>query len=218
MAMPGKKTQKAVFWILTIIIGVGLVASSVVWTFPDQAAAPPAPPPDTENAAQDKAANPADIAALEAKVKADPRDIPARLQLAQAYRSAGELEKAVAAYRGILQLDGNNQNARLSLAEIYAGQQRYDEALNELDRLLAANPRHQGALGMAVEIAALGKHDYKGAIARLENYVKVVGDGPEAETAKAMIEFYRQMAEQASQGQGTTKEAAKEQTKEIDRK
>ncbi|MDI6907215.1 MAG: tetratricopeptide repeat protein [Thermoanaerobacterales bacterium] len=207
--MPSKKTQKAVFWVLTILIGVGLVASSVVWTLPDQASAPPTPPPEAENAPQE-AANPADFSALEAKVEANPRDIPARLQLAQAYRNAGEFDKAIAAYGEILKLDGDNQNARLSLAEVYAYQERYDEALSELDRLLAANPRHQGALGMAVEVAALGKQDYQGAIARLENYVKVVGDGPEAEAARQMIDFYRQMAEQAEKDQESKQQATKE--------
>lgn len=211
MLMPHKKTQKALFWVLTILIGLGLLGSSIVWTLPDEAG----PVPDASSVAADQESPDAegagtDLSSLEAKVKADPQDIPSHLQLAQTYRAGGDFEKAIAVYQAILGIDEGNANARLSLAEVCVDLGRYDEALGELDQVLAANPRHQAAFWTAVGVLVQGKQDYQGAIARLDDYIKLVGDGSEAEQARQMITVCRQAEQQAKKDAGQTSQDSNE--------
>lgn len=116
-----------------------------------------APPPGTMEEA---------LAALEARLQAEPGDIDGWLLLGSAYTSLGRLADAGLAYQRALQLSGGEDvDAKLGLAEallLMDAEEGAAQAAGLIDEALAAQPRNPKALW------------YGGLVARLR------GDLPEA--------------------------------------
>jgi tetratricopeptide (TPR) repeat protein len=71
---------------------------------------------------------PADVATLEATLRADSSSVPARLQLAAAYARAGEAGRAVPLLEPVVRADSSDAAASLHLGLGYEAQERYAEA------------------------------------------------------------------------------------------
>ncbi|MEW6725891.1 MAG: tetratricopeptide repeat protein [Bacillota bacterium] len=190
MKMLSKKGQKGVFWVLTIFIGLGLIASSVVWTLPDLGSAP-GPTQEQQETSQSQQPVTAVNKELESRIKNNPSDVAARLQLAAWYRDGGDLEKAIAQYEEVIKLDAVNQNARLSLAELYYLTGQVDLALAQFDEILKVNPDHQLALFRSALMLGQEKNDYQAAAERLQRYIEVAGPGPETDQARMLLEVWQ---------------------------
>ena len=82
---------------------------------------------------------------FERRVAEHPRDVAARLDLAQRYLESGDVRAAVDQYREVLGLDSANPeaHARLGLILLQAG--RPDDALREVDLALAVAPEYSEA-------------------------------------------------------------------------
>ncbi len=192
MKMLSKKWQKSVFWALTIFIGLGLVASSVVWTLPDPHPAPGGQTQERqETSSQPQQPVNAVNKELESRIKNNPGDIAARLQLAAWYRDSGDLEKAIAQYEEVIKLDAGNENARLSLAELYYFTGQVDPALAQFDEVLKVNPDHQLALFRSALMLGQEKNDYRAAVKRLQHYIRVAGSGPDVDQARMLAEAWQ---------------------------
>lgn len=85
-------------------------------------------------------------AELEARVKAQPSDIPTRLALAEAYQQDGRATDAAAMYQAVLAMDPNNVPALDGLGLILFRSGSPDGALLATDRVLALRPRDADAL------------------------------------------------------------------------
>lgn len=168
-----KKVIKAVFWVLTIALGVGLVGSSVIWTAPDKAVKETAAPQETLDAQIAKAAARKDVATL--------------LSIGGECQAQNDTPHAVIAYQQVLRLAPDNMAARLSLVELYFMNNEYDRALEQAEAILKKNPDHQKALYYRGLIRGFGKKDYAGAIEDLKRFITLARSGQEVEEAKALI-------------------------------
>jgi predicted O-linked N-acetylglucosamine transferase (SPINDLY family) len=68
-------------------------------------------------------------------VKAEPRNLPARIGHARCLLYAGKPHDAVGAFQAVLQRDPNNETALVDLAHLYGSLRRFPEALALYDRL-----------------------------------------------------------------------------------
>uniref|UniRef100_A0A7C2IVE6 Tetratricopeptide repeat protein n=1 Tax=Ammonifex degensii TaxID=42838 RepID=A0A7C2IVE6_9THEO len=170
-----KKWMKAVFWVLTVALGAGLVGSSVVWT-----SLPKEPAEETVARQQDTV-----DAQIAKAVKR--QDISALLLIAGRCADGGDVKRAQEVYRKVLKLAPDNEAARLSLVELCFTYNNYDEALSEVEAILKKAPDHQKALYYRGLIRGYGKKDYAGAVADLKRFVSLAGSGREVEEASALI-------------------------------
>jgi cytochrome c-type biogenesis protein CcmH/NrfG len=85
-------------------------------------------------------------AALEARAKASPTDVPTLLALADAYRQDGRVTDAVTTYRAVLAIDGNSVPALNGLGLILAQAGQPDGAMVAVDRVLALRPKDPDGL------------------------------------------------------------------------
>lgn len=120
----------------------GLVAIGIVAFLP--AAAGDRAPGETITGATPQVGS--SLADLEARARKDPRDIPARLALADAYQQAGRPAEAAETYRGVLGLDADNVPALDGLGLILFRAGSLDGARLAADRALALRPRDADAL------------------------------------------------------------------------
>lgn len=103
------------------------------------------------------------IAELEARVAADPADIPTQLALADAYRAAGRVSDSAQTYRAVLEMDDENIPALNGLGLILFQSGSIEGALAASDRVLALRPRDADALFLR-GLALYRTEDYAGAV------------------------------------------------------
>ena len=100
---------------------------------------------------------------LERALSADPGIQQLRPQLAQIFRALGQTDKA----RGLLiehvELFGGDVEGRLLLAQFEMDQERWDDATNQLELVLAKDRRNQPALTLTYLLALQRKQDAKAA-------------------------------------------------------
>jgi tetratricopeptide (TPR) repeat protein len=70
----------------------------------------------------------------------DPRNVTARLYLAQTLLEMGEPAKALREFRAVSEIDPGSAEARVGIAVVLFGQGKVDEAARELDEALARRP------------------------------------------------------------------------------
>jgi cytochrome c-type biogenesis protein CcmI len=104
-----------------------------------------------------------DIAALEARLRANPTDIPTQLALGDAYVQAGRAREASATYQAVLARDPANVAALDGLALILIASGSDDGALLAANRVLALRPRDPDAL-FVKGLALYRKQDWNGAV------------------------------------------------------
>jgi len=86
------------------------------------------------------------VAAAEAQVKQNPKDVSAHLTLAEAYAAAGASQLAAVEYLAVTRLDPANAEANTSLALLAFEVGRAAQGKAMVDRVLAADPKYPQAL------------------------------------------------------------------------
>jgi Tfp pilus assembly protein PilF len=127
---------------------------------------------------------------LREAVRADPRGTDANLDWGWMFLERHAAREAEASFRAVLAVDAGNPDARAGLARV-ALVERYDAAAAgaELDRALAVNARHAGALALRAEIA-LDREDFASAaadVARLRRTNPVDPGAARVAAAAALI-------------------------------
>lgn len=107
-----------------------------------------------------------------------PRDLDARLRLAEVYAWAHDFDRAAAGYKDILALDAGNRRARLGLGRVYRWSHRYPEAEALYREVLVEAPSDLEALRGQSETYALAG-DYASSLALLNRALALApGDVP----------------------------------------
>jgi cytochrome c-type biogenesis protein CcmH/NrfG len=111
-------------------------------------------------------------APLLVKLKSDPDNSALLLQIGAIYHSAHQFKQAAAFYDRAAQVDSKNVTARTKLAISLYRSGDVDGALEQLNRVLKADPDDANALFNVGMIRLQGKHDGAGAVAAWRQLLK----------------------------------------------
>lgn len=180
------KKQRIGFLVFTIIMGLGLVGSSMMWAFG----------PSDEEIKQGQNGGAAvtvseRIAQLEGQLKEDPQNTGLMGQLANMYRQNGEDEKAVETYLQALELKPGDARLGKDLALTYYLLGDYNKAITSLEQVLEQNASDAQAyyyLGQFYAYRSDGDRDTQKGIQALEEFVRLQKEGLDVQKAQQMIE------------------------------
>ncbi|MGH2695681.1 MAG: tetratricopeptide repeat protein [Actinomycetota bacterium] len=132
---------------------------------------------------------PADpLAFFEARVRAYPRDVAARLDLAHRYLDAGRVGDASEQYLAALRLDRDNAEAHAHLGLVLFTAGRPELGLEEVERALEVEPRYPEALFFKGLILLQGLSRPRAAADALEAYLDLAPFGADREQARRLLE------------------------------
>ena len=129
--------------------------------------------------------------ALRAAAERDPKDVAARVQLANLYFDAERFDEASRWYEAALSTDPRNVNASTDLGISYYYMNQPDRALAQFDRSLAIDPNHSKTLLNVGIVRAFGKQDLEGAARAWQRVLEVAPNSPEARAAKQALDGVR---------------------------
>ncbi len=180
-----------------LVFGISGVFFGIVlgWILGSQAAAPRAGAQPAMAAAAAPASQPAPppldarrAADLEQQANARPQDAAVRIELGNLYYDAERFETAIPWYLAALSLDPNSIDASTDLAVCYYYTNQIDQALAQLDRSLAIDPRHAKTLLNQGIIRAFGREDLAGATESWQRVVEMSPDSEEGRRAKQLLD------------------------------
>lgn len=127
------------------------------------------------------------VAAAEAEVKQNPKDVRAHLALAEAYAAAGASQLAAVEFLAVTRLDPTNAEANTSLALLAfeVGQPAQGKAM--VDRVLAADPNYPEALYVRGVINLMGLRRPKAAERDFNAYLAVAPFGAHRTDAVTLL-------------------------------
>src|SRR5215468_4931147 len=127
------------------------------------------------------------VAAAEAQVKQNPKDVSAHLTLAQAYAAAGASQLAAVEYLAVTRLDPTNAEANTNLALLAFEVGRPAQAKTMADRVLAANPNYPEALYVRGLIDLMGLRRPRAAERDFSAYLAVAPFGSHRTAAATLL-------------------------------
>ncbi len=127
------------------------------------------------------------LAEYKARVEKDPKDIEALVFMGNANYDIQRFEKAKEFYLKALDVDPNNTHVRTDLASSYRSLGETDQALEELNKVLKTDPKHEVALYNSGIILLNDKNDAEKATAAWEKLVQLKPNDPLSEELKKKI-------------------------------
>jgi cytochrome c-type biogenesis protein CcmH/NrfG len=127
------------------------------------------------------------VAAAQAQVQQNPKDVSAHLALAQAYAAAGASQLAAVEYLAVTRLDPTNAeaNTNLALLAFEVGQAAQGKIM--VDRVLAADPNYPEALYVRGLIDLIGLRQPKAAERDFSAYLAVAPFGSHRTAAATLL-------------------------------
>jgi tetratricopeptide (TPR) repeat protein len=178
--------------------------------------APPASPAAAESSPQAGAAAPQTaqqeqpavldegrVQALKTIVTNDPKNVEARVQLANTYFDGERYQDAITWYQEALRLDPRNVNASTDLGVSYYYLNQPDRALKQFELSLAIDPRHTKTLLNQGIVRAFGKQDLTGATASWQKVVELAPESPEGQAARRALDSMRSAHPGGASSSGT---------------
>jgi len=127
------------------------------------------------------------VAAAEAQVKQNPKNVSAHLALAEAYTAAGAGQLAAVEYLAVMRLDPANAEANTNLALLAFDVGRARQAKVMVDRVLAANPKYPEALYLRGLINLMGLRRPRAAARDFSTYLAVAPYGSHRTAAVTLL-------------------------------
>jgi Tfp pilus assembly protein PilF len=127
------------------------------------------------------------VAAAEAAVRKNPKDVTAHLTLADAYAAAGASQLAAVEYLAVLRLDPMNAEANTNLALLAFEVGQAAEGKTMVDRVLAADPSYPEALYVRGLINLIGLRQPAAAERDLSAYLAVAPFGSHRAAAATLL-------------------------------
>jgi tetratricopeptide (TPR) repeat protein len=176
-------------WAVAVLIG-GTVLAVVVASLARDAE------PQTEAASSPQAADDP-LAFFEQRVRDQPNDLAARLDLAHRYLDAGMIEESLSHYAVALELDPDDAEALAHVGIILFRSGRPEEALRSVERSLSTDPRYPEALFIQGVILLRGLDRPAEAITAFETYLAAAPFGVERGRVEDLIAQAREALAEA---------------------
>jgi len=129
-------------------------------------------------------------------ISIDGTDIEAREAQADFFVTSDQLDRAEAAYKGLIEIQENSPESRLELADFYNGVHRPDDAVNVLQDIVSDTPDYARARYALAQIY-LDKKDDAGVDAQLTELFKVDKEDQEALMLRARLRMMQGRADDA---------------------
>lgn len=136
------------------------------------------PPPLDEDRAQ----------SLRGLAERDPKNVEARVQLANLYYDAERYDQAVPWYEQALKVDPKNVDVSTDLGVSFYQMNQADKALQQFEYSLKLNPKHVKTLLNVGVVRAFAKQDLDGAAKVWKQVVEIAPGTQEAQMAQRAIE------------------------------
>ncbi len=137
------------------------------------------------------------VMALEQRLRENPNDIKALLELAHLHLDQGAFHQSIELYKRVLALDPRNVEAITHLGIILSRSPHPEQALRVFDKALAIDPNYPHALWDKARVLYEVKQDYKEAIKTWERFLAVA---PSPEDAARAREFIREAKRRLQEG------------------
>lgn len=131
------------------------------------------------------------FAFFEERVRAQPDDVAARLDLGRRYLDAGRYDEALEQYRAVLELDPDDAEAHAQIGLLLLFADRPADALAAVDRALATAPDYPEGLFYRGVVLLEGLDRPDDAIVAFERYLEVAPFGAQRDCAATLIEQAR---------------------------
>jgi cytochrome c-type biogenesis protein CcmH/NrfG len=128
------------------------------------------------------------VQALQTIVNSDPKNVEARVQLANTYFDGERYQDAIKWYEEALRLEPKNVDASTDLGVSYYYANNPDRALKQFEHSLAIDPKHTKTLLNQGIVRAFGKQDLAGATASWRRVVELAPDSQEGQAAKRALD------------------------------
>jgi tetratricopeptide (TPR) repeat protein len=140
----------------------------------------------------------AEIRALQARVRENPRDAEALVRLAHIYHDVSMWEQAIDLYSRALEVRPDDPDLLTDMGICFRGQQQFDRALELFDRAQRAAPQHWQSLFNTAVVAGFDLGQFDRARAAVDAMQKL--GGTEGGPDPARLEQLRQALAQAEAG------------------
>lgn len=135
-----------------------------------------------------------EVLAYKVRVDKDPNDVEALEAMGNANISLQRFDHATVWYERALKVDPNRHATRTNLALALRFLGKSDEAIAELKRVLAKDPKNADAVYNLGVILLEDKKDEQGAVARWEALIKAHPDDPRTPQLRQVVETIKHPA------------------------
>lgn len=181
--------------VLPACCALAVIVAALVACGNKEAPAPAeAPPPAASSDGPQVIRDPAlvkamdDIVQYRMRVEKDPKDVEAMAALGNANLALKRFDHAKEWYDRALKIDPSRTQTRMDLAIALRFLGKPDDAISELNRVLAKDPKNAGALYNLGVILLEDKHDQQKAIAKWEALMNAHPDYPHATELRQVVE------------------------------
>ena len=126
------------------------------------------------------------------RVREHPNDVAARLDLADRYLQASDVEHAIAEYLAALKIDPDNPEARAKLGFLLYQAGKPQDGLDQVDRALRVSPNDPEALYFRGVILLEGMKRAEEAVAAFAAYLEAAPFGARREEVKGLLDRARE--------------------------
>ena len=151
-----------------------------------QTASAPAPA-----AAQPAVLDEAKVKAYESMAQREPGNVRPRVELGNLYFDAERYNDAIKWYREAHAINPKDPDVSTDLGVSYYYTNQPDQALQQFDKSLQADPKHLKTILNIGVVKAFGKQDLEGAEAAWQQVIQLAPDSPEGQSAKRALDSLR---------------------------
>jgi len=187
-----KKEYAFLFILIAFVAGIVVVVIATV-LYEEKMPALPSPikPPASFPAPAVTADVQQQISILRGKLKEDPKNLKALVELGNLYFDTDQFDPAIRTYARALELDPRNADVRTDMGIMYRRKGDADRAIAEFKKAAQDDPRHANSRYNTGVALLHDKGDIRGAIKAWEDYLKVEPAGPRAENIRGQMEKNR---------------------------